>query len=116
MPMEHNRASAAPFLQNDVAEKTGKNVYMFSVVKPDGIREVVSEKRLQRAIGWACMGYESVVDSELLLSETLKNIFDGITPSGIADALILATISFIERDPAYSKVAVRLQLKNCLKK
>ncbi len=114
--MEHNRASAAPFLQNDVAEKTGKNVYMFSVVKPDGIREVVSEKRLQRAIGWACMGYESVVDSELLLSETLKNIFDGITPSGIADALILATISFIERDPAYSKVAVRLQLKKLFKK
>ena len=32
-------------------------------------------------------------------------------PCGIADALILSTGTFIERDPAYGKVAVRLQLK-----
>lgn len=108
--MEHNRVSAAPFF-NDAAEKTENNLYMFSVVKPDGIREIVSEKRLRQTIGWACIGYESVVDPELILSETLKNVFDGIAPHGIADALILATTSFIERDPAYSKVAVRLQLK-----
>jgi len=108
--MEHNRVSAAPFF-NDAAEKTEKSLYMFSVVKPDGIREIVSEKRLHQTIGWACIGYESIVDPELILSETLKNVFDGISPYGIADALILATTSFIERDPAYSKVAVRLQLK-----
>jgi ribonucleoside-diphosphate reductase alpha chain len=109
--MEHNRSSTAPFLKNDAVEGTEKSLYMFSVVKPDGVREVVSEKRLRQTIGWAYIGYESVVDPELILSETLKNVFDGITPSGIADALILATTSFIERDPAYSKVAVRLQLK-----
>jgi len=108
---QHNRVSAAPILGNEAAEKTETSLYMFSVVKPDGIREVVSEKRLRQTIGWACIGYESIVDPELILSETLKNVFDGISPSGIADALILATISFIERDPAYSKVAVRLQLK-----
>ena len=108
--MEHNRVSAAPFF-NDAAEKTEKNLYMFSVVKPDGIREIVNEKKLQQTIGWACVGYESIVDPELILNETLKNVFDGISPQGIADALILATTSFIERDPAYSKVAVRLQLK-----
>lgn len=108
--MEHNRVSAAPFF-NDAAEKTEKSLYMFSVVKPDGIREMVSEKRLRQTIGWACIGYESIVDPELILSETLKNVFDGISPHGIADALILATTSFVERDPAYSKVAVRLQLK-----
>ena len=108
--MEHNRVSAAP-LFNDAAEKTEKSLYMFSVVKPDGIREIVSEKRLRQTIGWACIGYESIVDPELILSETLKNVFDGISPQGIAEALILATTSFIERDPAYNKVAVRLQLK-----
>lgn len=106
-----NRVSTAPFLANDGNEKTENSLYMFSVVKSDGVREVVSEKRLRRTIGWACIGYESFVDAELILSETLKNIFDGITPSGIADALILSTGTFIERDPAYGKVAVRLQLK-----
>jgi len=112
---QHNRVSAAPFLNNDAAEKTEKSLYMFSVVKPDGIREVVSEKRLRQTIGWASIGYESFIDPELILSETLKNIFDGISPNGIIDALILATTSFIERDFAYGKVAVRLQLKKLFK-
>lgn len=112
---QHNRVSAAPFLSSDGAEKTEKNLYMFSVVKPDGIREIVSEKRLRQTIGWACIGYESLINLELILSETLKNVFDGITPSGIMDALILATTSFIERDSAYSKVAVRLKLKKLFK-
>ncbi|HLC06854.1 MAG TPA: ribonucleoside-diphosphate reductase subunit alpha [Candidatus Babeliales bacterium] len=112
---QHNRVSAAPFLSNDAAEKTEKKLYMFSVVKPDGIREVLSEKRLRQTIGWACIGYEFFTDLELILSETLKNVFDGITPNGIIDALILATTSFIERDSAYGKIAVRLQLKKLFK-
>src|SRR5690242_2576827 len=109
--MEHNRASAASFLKNEAAEGTEKNIYLITVVKPDGICEIVNEKRLQQTIGFACIGYESIVDPQLILNETLKNIFDGISSDGIADALILAATSFIERDPAYSKVAVRLQLK-----
>ena len=112
---QHSRVSAAPFLNNDAAEKAEKNLYMFSVIKPDSVKEAVSEKRLRQTIGWACLGYEALVDVELILSETLKNIFDGISPQGIADALILATTSFIERDPAYNKVAVRLQLKKLFK-
>jgi ribonucleoside-diphosphate reductase alpha chain len=112
---QHNRVSPAPFLVNEAGEKTEKNLYMFSVVKPDGIKERVSEQRLRRTIGWACVGYESCVDVELIISETLKNIFDGITPHAIADALILAATTFIERDPAYSKVAARLQLKKLFK-
>lgn len=111
---QYSRVSAAPFL-NDTAEKTEKNLYMFSVIKPDGVKEAVSEKRLRQTIGWACLGYEDVVDVELILNETLKNVFDGISPQGIADALILATTSFIERDPAYSKVGVRLQLRKLFK-
>lgn len=108
---QHNRISAAPFLNSDAADKAEQSLYMFSVLKSDGVKETVSEKRLRQTIGWACIGYETVVDSGLILNETLKNIFDGITPQGIADALILATTSFIEKDPAYSKVAVQLQLK-----
>jgi ribonucleoside-diphosphate reductase alpha chain len=111
---QHNRFSAAPFLANE-KEKTEKNLYMFSVIKSDGMKEVVSEKRLRQTIGWASIGCESLVDQELILAEFLKNIFDGITPQGIADALLLAATTFIERDPAYSKVAARLQLKKLFK-
>jgi len=112
---QQNRVSAVPFIVNDASEKVEKKLYMFSVVHSDGTREVLSEKRLRQTIGWACIGYESFVDQELLFSETLKNVFDGITSYGIIDALILSTVSFIERDPAYGKVAVRLQLKKLFK-
>lgn len=112
---QHNHVSTASFLKSDAYETAEKKLYMFSVIKPDGIQEVVSEKRLRQTIGWACIGYESSVDTELILSETLKNIFDGITPHGIIDALILATATFIERDPLYSKIASRLQLKKLFK-
>ena len=112
---QHNQVSAAPFLANDMSEGIERTLYMYSVVKPDGIREVLNEKRLRQTIGWACIGYESYVDQELILSETLKNVFDGISPHGVADVLILSTVSFIERDPAYGKVAVRLQLKKLFK-
>jgi ribonucleoside-diphosphate reductase alpha chain len=108
---QHNRVSPAPFLVNDAGEKTEKNLYMFSVVKPDGVKERVSEQRLRQSISWASIGYESFIDVELIVGETLKNIFDGITPHAIAEALILAATTFIERDPLYSKVAARLQLK-----
>jgi len=112
---QHNRSSVASLLKNEATERTENFLYMFSVIKPDGIREIISEKKLRQTIGWACIDYESVVDPALILTETLKNVFDGITPSGIADALILAATCFIERDPAYSKVAVRLQLKKLFK-
>ncbi|HSC24707.1 MAG TPA: ribonucleoside-diphosphate reductase subunit alpha [Candidatus Babeliales bacterium] len=112
---QHNRVTTAPFLISDACEKVENNISMFSVVKADGTREIINEKRLRQTIGFACIGYESYVDPELILRETLKNIFDGITASGIADAFILAATAFIERDPAYSKIAMRLQLKKLFK-
>ena len=112
---QQNRVSAAGFIGNDIGERVEKKLYTFFVVKADGEREALNEKRLRKTISWACLGYDSFVDKELIFSEILKNIFDGITPNGIADALILSTVSFIERDPAYGKVAVRLQLKKLFK-
>src|SRR5205085_5370489 len=107
---QQNHVSSYPFLGKDGA--IAKNAYMFNVVKSDGTQELLSDKRLRQTISWACAEYKAVVDEELILQETVKNIFDGISTQEIADALILSASGFIERDPAYSKVAVKLQLKN----
>ncbi len=112
---QQNQTSTASFMTNDMSDAMEKKLYMLSVIKSDGVREVLSEKRLRQTISCASLDYESSVNQELIFTETLKNIFDGITLYGIIDALILSTVSFIECDPAYSKVAVRLQLKKLFK-
>ena len=49
--------------------------------------------------------------------EVIKNVFDGITKDGLADALILATVAFIEKDPAYNYVGQHGYCsKNCINK
>lgn len=108
---QQNQGSPYRFLAQDRSELKGASSYMYMVVKPDGTQETLSEKRLRQTISWACVDYKAIVDVELILQETLKNIFDGIAPKQIADALILSASSFIELDPAYGKVAVLLNLK-----
>ncbi|HEB42074.1 MAG TPA: hypothetical protein ENI08_03580, partial [Candidatus Dependentiae bacterium] len=87
----------------------------FSVTKRNSIHETLDLERIYQAIAWASTGYESIVDIDLIIQETMKNIFDGISSTEIADALTLATISFVELDPAYSYVAARLLFKKLFK-
>jgi ribonucleoside-diphosphate reductase alpha chain len=42
------------------------------------------------------------------MQETIRTIFDGITIAELGDALVLATVAFTERDPAYSFTASQL--------
>ena len=51
----------------------------------------------------------------MILQEVINTIFDGVSSREIADALIMATSSFIERDPAYNYVAAQLLLKKLFK-
>src|SRR5579864_5453919 len=102
---QQNHVSSYPFLMQDGSiEKT----YMFMVVKSDGTKELLSDKRLRQTISWACAEYKIIINEDLLLEEALKNMFDGISTPEIIDALILSASGFIERDPAYGKVAVKL--------
>ncbi len=69
----------------------------------------------QKTVAWATVGYESVVSQSLIIEETLKNIFNGISTQEVEDALVLAAVGLIERDPAYGYVAARLLLKKLFK-
>ncbi len=84
----------------------------FSVTKRDASREVFNIELIKRTIQWAqAGGYEEDIDMGVLLNEIVRNCFDKIKVSEIADTLILAAVSFIERDPAYGYVAARLLFK-----
>lgn len=54
-------------------------------------------------------GLESVAP-QAIITETLKNIYDGITVTELYQALIMSARSLIEQDPQYSYVAARLLL------
>jgi ribonucleoside-diphosphate reductase alpha chain len=55
------------------------------------------------------------VDVDLVATETLKNVFDGISTEAIEEALILSSSCFIERDPDYSFLSARLFLQKLYK-
>lgn len=83
----------------------------FSVTKRDGNREPFNSELIKRTIQWAQVGYEEDTDIAVLFDEVIRNCFDKIKVSEIADTLILAAVAFIERDPAYGFVAARLLFK-----
>ncbi len=83
----------------------------FSVTGNDGSCEPLDFSVLHQSVAWAADGFSDVIDVTRILHETVKNIFDGITKSGLAEALILGTLACVEYDPAYSHVAGRLLFK-----
>ncbi len=83
----------------------------WSVTTEDGTPEIFNHDLIARTLKWAQAGYEDETDFQLLFDETIRNCFDKITLSELADAQILSAVAFIERDPAYGYVAARLLFK-----
>lgn len=92
--------------KKDVLEKIEKNDLY--VIKRSGKKEKFSAKKLKKSLAYAAKGLEKEIDLDAITRLTETNLHDGIQTKDIAKALVLATRSSIERDPAYSKVAVRL--------
>lgn len=78
------------------------------VKKRDGRTFSFDHQKIYALLARASFGYTDVVSSELIMQETLRNLFDGISTSDVLKSLILAAVTFIEKDPAYSIVAARL--------
>jgi ribonucleoside-diphosphate reductase alpha chain len=79
------------------------------IVKADGAREPLDVGRLKTVIGEACEGL-SDVDGEVVLTETLKNLYDGVTQEDVNTSLIMSARTLVEKEPNYSYVTARLLL------
>ncbi|MCH7772759.1 MAG: ribonucleoside-diphosphate reductase subunit alpha, partial [Bacteroidetes bacterium] len=64
--------------------------------------------KINEMIRNAIKGFD--VSVEKISKEVIKNIYDGVSVKEIEKALILASISFIEKDPSYSFVSAKLFL------
>lgn len=115
--MEQSRSAVRTSFAHGYSEQTNQKSLdpVLTITKADGAVQSLDMERLRRTIAWASRGYEDIIDAQSIVSETLRNIFDGVSHHEVAEALILATSVFIEQDPAYGFVASRLLFKKLFK-
>jgi len=80
------------------------------VKKRDGRIILFDINKINQMIREAVRGFEQEVSVEQISKEVVKNIYDGVSVEEIEKALILASISFIEKDPSYNLVSSKLFL------
>jgi len=79
------------------------------VTLDDGSTAPLDAHAIKRRVFEACRGL-GPCEPEALLDEVFATLYDGITPTELDKAMIMVARQRIEREPAYSKVAVRLLL------
>ncbi|WP_295622972.1 ribonucleoside-diphosphate reductase subunit alpha, partial [uncultured Lamprocystis sp.] len=65
--------------------------------------------RMARLVDEACRELAGV-DAAAILTDTTRNLFDGVREADVGQALVMSARTLIETDPAYSQVAARLLL------
>lgn len=79
-------------------------------VTENGVRRALDMNQVRDLINAACVGLEKHVDAEAILSETVKNLYDGVPVEELHKSAILAARALMENDPAYSQVTARILL------
>ncbi|MET3133737.1 ribonucleoside-diphosphate reductase alpha chain [Oxalobacteraceae bacterium GrIS 1.11] len=79
-------------------------------VTENGVRRALDMNQVRDLIDAACVGLEKHVDAAAILSETVKNLYDGVPVEELHKSAILAARALMEKDPAYSQVTARILL------
>ncbi len=75
-----------------------------------GVRRPLDLAELRATIEAAGEGLAEFIDTEAILKETVKNLYDGIPVDEVFKSAILSARALVEKDPAYSQVTARLLL------
>jgi len=79
-------------------------------VTDGGVSHPLDMVALRGIIESACANLGDAVSGEPIVTETVKNLYDGVPMSQVYDSAILAARTMIEKDPAYSQVTARILL------
>jgi ribonucleoside-diphosphate reductase alpha chain len=77
-------------------------------VTDNGIEKWLDMAALRTVIEAACEGLGTNIDATPIITETIKNLYDGVPMAQVYDSAILASRTLIEKDPAYSQVTARI--------
>ncbi len=104
---KRSQERAARLAQSAAAGQQTEN--RINVLDGDVVRPL-DQRQLHSLIEAACLGLGDTVRPDLVMVETLKNIYDGIPLDEVYKSSILSARALIETDPAYSLVTARLLL------
>jgi len=83
-------------------------------VTENGVRVLFDAGRIRALVDAACDGLNTpsyqTVNADVIVAETIKNLYDGVPIEEVHKSAILAARSQFEKDPAYSIVTARLLL------
>jgi ribonucleoside-diphosphate reductase alpha chain len=83
-------------------------------VTENGVRILFDPGRIRALVDAACDGLNTTshqaVNADVIVAETIKNLYDGVPIEEVHKSAILAARSQFEKDPAYSIVTARLLL------
>ncbi len=91
--------------QQEFLEKIEKDALY--ITKRSGKKEKFSIEKIKKCISHFTKGYEKDIDVDLIANQCKNELYEGISSADIFKTLISSVRSFIELDPAYSKVAMR---------
>lgn len=113
--MEQERNTVQNDMSSTINMMHNEKYPQFSIKQSNGIVEALDIDKIQKTIAWASRNHKATINAKLIIEEMFRNIFDGVTHHEVAEALVLATIAFIERDPAYGYAGAQLVLKKLFK-
>jgi len=90
-------------------DEPARSEHHINVVLADGKRQPLNVARLQTVISEACANLAEV-DADLILQESLKNLYDGVSATDVNTALVMTARTMVEKEPNYSFVTARLLL------
>lgn len=85
-----------------------------TVKKRDGRLVLFDFRKFKESVARYARDLEGV-SVDAVANEAIKNIYDGVSTHEIERALVLACISFIEKDPAYDYLSARVFLQKLYK-
>jgi ribonucleoside-diphosphate reductase alpha chain len=77
-------------------------------VLDNGVSKPLDMAALRTVIQAACEGLGNAIDATPIITETIKNLYDGVPMAQVYDSAILASRTLIEKDPAYSQATARI--------
>ena len=92
----------------DVNPSTEKPIAI-NVVRRDGDSAALDMGRIRTLVTEACEGLEDV-DADRILTESLSNMYDGISEEDVATSLLITARTLVEEEPNYTFVTARLLL------
>ena len=103
---EHAKARAQEMEQQAETDSPISNI---NVTLEDGSTQPLDNVRLRAIVSEACEGLQDV-DANAILSDTERNLFDGVPEKDVARMLVMSARTLIEKQPDYGYAASRLLL------